>query len=55
MGTVVSQKDRALNEIKSNAAAANSVPALREQVELLTEEVQKLKDALLNREDIKDD
>ena len=55
MATNVGQKQRALAVIKSDAAAANSVPALRDQVAILTDEVQKLKDVLLGKEKVQDD
>jgi len=55
MGTTIPQKQRALALIKAAAAAAASVPALRDQVALLTDEVQKLKDVQLGKSEPKDD
>jgi len=55
MGNIVAQKERNLSVIKANTNASASIPALRAQVALLIDEVQKLKDILLGKGEVKDD
>lgn len=47
MGTKVAQKEKKLNVIKSAAAASVNVPALRQTVSDLIDEVQRLKSILV--------
>lgn len=54
-GTVIAQAQRVLAQIKAAAAASASVPALRQEVENLADEVQKLKDVQLGKTEATDD